>query len=64
MNSCKAHIFIYFPCMSTTFDTDLVFTESVSQLIQRLLNPIGIKDHSIFNLYGISTNFCKIQPDD
>lgn len=64
MSSCKAHIFISFPCMSTTFDTDLIFSESVFQLIQRLLTPIGIKDISIFNLYGYSKNFRKIQPNE
>lgn len=64
MSACKGHIFISFPSMSTMLDTDLIFTETVSQLIQRLLMPFGIKDFSIFNLYGSSKNFRKIQPNE
>lgn len=60
MNSCKGHIFISFPSMGTTFNTELNFSETVLQLIQKLLAPIGITDISIFNLYGYSTNFRKI----
>ena len=64
MNSCKSHIFISFPCMGIAFDEELIFSESVSQLVQRILSQVGFTNTSIFNLYGYSKSFRKIQPTD